>query len=652
MEQQLKDLIFNFDNDISIDDLVRILTISRDIYYNGSGETISFVLTVDDEDYHFEFSDVFLTDKEFDDLERYVKHVQPSNPYFDTIGSTVRTGKEKLPFLMPSLEELEIGDYQKWIVDYDLQDEEILNSVKYDGISVGLVYNKGRFGSGWSRGDGEQGADISRHLSKMKIPRFIKDMETLYLRAECILSHSAWAIIKEQEPKYKTARGYVAGNMNSTEGSPLFYEHADIIITSIENRPDKSDLTLIETARSYNFKVAEYDVAKAKDLTDETLIARFDQLKNEIPYDIDGTVLKISKPTGKLKLPQLSSGKSPFGRKFKTSSSEAGAEVEVVDVHYTPSKSAFMKPRIQIAPTLIGGVTVTYTTGFNAGYIRDNQIGPGTKLYVVRSGDVIPDIRRVIESTSAKMPDIPMDEMYWTETGVDLVLKNPDAHPMVRMKRILDFFKKIGVPNIREASIVKLMTAGYKTEEDIIKLSLDEFTRILGDAQGQKIYTSIIAKLNPILPETLIGASQRFGRGIGIKKMKRVYERHTTFVLDREQLSEIEGFAGKTIDLYLSNIDAVNEFLTNITGYYTLSEKAAPASNELEGMVFVFTKVRDTELQSKLENKGATIGSSVSKKTNVVICNDPSEKSAKLDKARSMGVEIMSLSTAWNEFGN
>ncbi len=653
MHELLQQLISG-EIEISTDDVVKILNHSKDLYYNGDGSDVTFTIEVDEEDLSFTFSDTFLSDEEFNELERFLSRTSPSNPYFVKVGSEVRTGKTPLPFIMPSLDELDIGDYAKWISQHNLGNEEIINGVKYDGVSIGLVYNNGKFVAGYSRGDGTDGADITRHLLKMEIPKTITDKNPLYLRAEGILTHSDWLAIKALFPRYKTARGYVAGSMNSSVASDAFYERAHIIITSIENRQDRSDLQNIEDIRSLGFRVMEYDVALAKDLTDDILTAHFDGLKETTPYAIDGTVLRISTPEGKKRIPKNVSSNNPsFGRKFKTSSEVAGQDVTVVAVHYNPSKAAFLKPRIEIIPTEIGGVLVTYTTGFNAGYIRDNKIGPGTILHIVRSGDVIPDIRRVVKSTGAAMPKLDKDEVYWTPTGVDLVLKNPENHPIVKMKKMLDFFTKINVANIREASINKLIEAGYDTAESVIKLDLDTLKATIGNAAGEKIYAGIIAKLNPVLPWLLIAASQTLGRGIGSRKIKRVYDKFNTHEVTVDQLVTVDGFADKTVDLYLENLDKVNTFLKSIEGKYRFAEEAKPTSSELANQVFVFTKVRDNDLQKILEGKGAKIGSSVSKNTTVLICKDPNESSAKLDKARDLGVrQILSLSEAWNQFGN
>ena len=116
------------------------------------------------------------------------------------------------------------------------------------------------------------------------------------------------------------------------------------------------------------------------------------------PDEIDGIIVSDDKVYPRL------SGNPKHSFAFKMVLSDQIAESHVVDVIWTPSKDGYLKPRVQIMPIQLGGVTITYTTGFNAAFIESNKIGIGAIIMLVRSGDVIPYIKSV--TTPAEKPKI------------------------------------------------------------------------------------------------------------------------------------------------------------------------------------------------------------------------------------------------------
>ena len=128
---------------------------------------------------------------------------------------------------------------------------------------------------------------------------------------------------------------------------------------------------------------------------------------------------------------------------FKMALTDQKAETFVTNVIYTASKDGFLKPRVQFAPITIGGAVYEFATGFNAGFIRDHNIGIGAKIEIIRSGDVIPYIEKVIEP--AEQPMLPDPETFkWNKTKVDILLVNPGDDDTVKEKTIEIFFKNNG----------------------------------------------------------------------------------------------------------------------------------------------------------------------------------------------------------------
>ena len=116
-------------------------------------------------------------------------------------------------------------------------------------------------------------------------------------------------------------------------------------------------------------------------------------------------------------------------------------ESKVIDVVWSKTQYGYVKPKIKMQPVKIGGVKIQYATAHNAKYIKDNKIGIGSVIQVVRSGDVIPKVHKVVkQATEAKMPSSDMN-VKWNSSGVDLILVDKNNDETVKNKTILGFFK-------------------------------------------------------------------------------------------------------------------------------------------------------------------------------------------------------------------
>ena len=112
----------------------------------------------------------------------------------------------------------------------------------------------------------------------------------------------------------------------------------------------------------------------------------------------------------------------------------------VKQVIWTISKHGYLKPRVELEPVQIGGTTIQYATAFNAKYVKDNNIGPGTVVAIVRSGDVIPYIVNIVKSTEAEMPK--GIDYEWNDTNVDIIVEGDTQEQ--KIKQITHFFQKLG----------------------------------------------------------------------------------------------------------------------------------------------------------------------------------------------------------------
>ena len=149
-------------------------------------------------------------------------------------------------------------------------------------------------------------------------------------------------------------------------------------------------------------------------------------------------------------------------------------ETKVVNVIWNPSKDGYLKPKIQIQPVIIGGVEITFATVHNAEFVIKNKIGLGAVVQIIRSGDVIPKVEKVVKpAKNVKLPT--QYEFTWNATKKDLILANAEQNEIVIMKQMDDFFDKLEVTGLGRGNIKRIMDAGYNTLPLILNMGIEDF---------------------------------------------------------------------------------------------------------------------------------------------------------------------------------
>lgn len=630
--QQVRNDLFLFSTEpdfteMDLNDLFKALVIADDAYYNEAA---------------------IFTDEEYDAIRLFCQTADTNNTYFLGIGSQVRGGKVKLPYTMGSLTQAYQGETQKWIAQYELQNEYFVITEKLDGISTLIVYgNDGKMQIAYSRGDGIEGADITRHVSKIKnVPKQISG--PLVVRAEIIFSKKNWDIVKTQIKRsggafYKNARNATAGLMNASESDPIAYQHLDVVAYEIISNQDLDKREHLDILIKSGFTTPSTKVfIGSQYINDNEMTKVVNQMRSNSLYEIDGIVIDINDSVERALLRKKGAGLNPeYARKYKIADASNQAIATVIEVQWNISKNGYFKPRVKIEPVELVGVTVQHATGFNAKFIFDNGIGPGAKIRITRSGDVIPFIQGVVEPANVtnKIPD----EWKWNETGVDAVLVNANDNDTVKLEQLIDFFAKVGVEYLGEGNLQEIFNAGFKTVVDVINLSQFELTSLIG-ANGKKIHKSIREKLHNVPWYIVAGAYSGFGRGVGVRKMKKLYDAFSGDIKKLAIMQEIlavEGFEFKTAAKITSGYTNFLKFLTDTSATITFAEYEAPKQGGLSGSTFLFTGFRSSDLEAKIVEQGGKISSSVSSKLNYLVAADPNESSGKLTKARELGTKII-----------
>ena len=208
-------------------------------------------------------------------------------------------------------------------------------------------------------------------------------------------------------------------------------------------------------------------------------------------YEIDGIIVRENKYAN----PQTTNPKNAFA--FKMILADQVVETKVLEVEWNASKNGYLKPTIKVETCSIGGVTIQRATGFNGKFIQDHGIGPGAVVLLIRSGDVIPHISKVLQSVAPQLPSNPYN---WTSTGVDIVLQNASKDSQVIGKQLLAFFQGMEVEGIGPGIISRFVGNGYDTIEKILAMTVEDIKELEGfqEKSAKKVYSSIHQQIKSV----------------------------------------------------------------------------------------------------------------------------------------------------------
>ena len=578
-----------------------------------------------------------MTDNEYDILQDYITEKYPSNQYVYQIGAPIEKNKVTLPYEMASMDKIkpDTNILSNWSKKYT---GPYVLSCKLDGVS-GLYSTEGKIAKLYTRGDGKVGQDISHLIPHLRLPK-TKD---IVIRGEFIIPKSIF------ESKYKTKfanpRNMVAGIINQktiTEViNDVHFVSYEVISPILKPSEQMSFLGSLDVEKVLSKTVST--------LTNELLSETLVDWRQSYVYEIDGVIVTDDK-----KYPRKS-GNPEHAFAFKMVLSDQIAEAKVVDVIWTPSKDGYLKPRVQIEPINLGGVRIEYATGFNGAFINDNKVGIGAIIELIRSGDVIPHIRKVTTpAEEAKMPSVPFK---WNDTHVDVLLEDIESDETVKEKVITGFFKGIGVEGLSSGNIARIIDAGFDSVPKIIKMTVQDFLTVDGfkDKTANKLYNGIKEKLDSASIISIMSASNIFGRGFSGKKTELIMEAYPNILVSTESAQEkinkvasIKGMAKKTAEAFVQSIPVFIQFIHETGLIHKLHKEAVvkekahmDPSNPLFGKTIVMTGFRDTAIQEALKNVGAKLGASVSKNTFIVLVKDLEDDTGKAQDAKKLGIQLM-----------
>ena len=577
-----------------------------------------------------------MTDNQYDIIKEFIVAKYPNNTVIDEIGAEVERNKVVLPYEMASMDKIKPDTNALAIWMSKFTGPYVL-SVKVDGVSA-LYSTKEQPFKLYTRGNGKIGQDISHLIPYLHLPK----IKGIVIRGELIIPKKVF------DEKYKTSfanpRNMVAGIVNHKHISDAIKD-VDFVAYEVIS-PEIAPSNQMDFLENIKINSILYKVTDT--LSNEMLSLILVEWRKMYKYEIDGVIVSNDY------IYPRKSGNPDHAFAFKMVLSDQIAEAKVVDVIWSPSKDGYLKPRVQIEPIKLGGVTIEFATGFNAAFIKDNSIGIGTVITLIRSGDVIPYIQSVV--VPAPEPKMPTVHYIWNDTHVDIMIENASEDPTVIEKNITGFFRGIGVEGLSSGNIARLIKSGYDSVPTIIGMSEEDFLNIGGfkDKMANKIYIGIKKKLNDASIPTLMAASNIFGRGFSEKKMELVINEIPNILISNDSIEQkiqevsiIKGMATKSAEALVYKIDEFKNFISKCGLHDKLHNTKEVSSIEqihpLNGKTIVLTGTRDKIIIEFLKNINANNGSNISKNTFLVIAKNKEDDSGKLKEAKSLGIPIMSV---------
>jgi len=597
-------------NKLTIKELEKIIPFLSEKYYN---------------------QEAVVDDQFFDDLVDLLKEKNSESKILKNIGAPIREDvkKVKLPVWMGSLDKVKPAsrDLTLWLERFP---PLTMISDKLDGISALLQYDENDKIKLYTRGDGKKGQDISYLVPALNLPKIDKGS---IIRGELIITKKIF------EEKYKNtfpkARSVVAGIVNAKKPSAAILADIDFIAYElINNKLNFIFSEQMKIMKKLKFNVVHHQLEKYLD--EDILIKLLKERKKESKYEIDGIVL-----TENLSHERNKSGNPKYAVAFKTN--EKGKLTTVLEVEWQASKHGILIPRLKFEPIILDGDTVQYCTAFHANFIKDNNVGPGSEITVVKSGDVIPYVTAVVKGSKASFPSL---NYHWNETGVDIILDQNDDSVLV--KQLTNFFKILEIDGVNEGTVKKLIDAKFDTISKIYQASEEDFLKLkqFKEKSAAKLYQNIHSVMDKEIDlAKIMAASLVFGFGFGRRRLTLLIEALPK-ILQKEEITlgevlSVDGFSEITAQQIVENYDDFWQWLDKHPFFkYKTNKKKENKKGEYTNQHVVITGFRDAQLEKQIKDEGGFVQSSVNNKTTLVLAKDPSKSSSKLQKAADLNILI------------
>ena len=624
-----------------------------------------------------------ISDSEYDRLYRELVELETAYPdqvLADSpthrVGGKILDGFEKYSHQYPlyslqdafSREELEAFDAR---VRKEVAHPTYICELKIDGLSISLTYEKGILVAGATRGDGSIGENITENLKRVKdIPLTLQEELDITVRGECYMPRASFDQVNQTrqengEPEFANPRNAAAGTLRQLDTAVVAKRNlATFLYQEASPSTRDSQEKVLKHLEQLGFVVNPKRILAESMDEIWNFIQEVGQERDNLPYDIDGVVIKVNDLAGQEELGfTVKAPKWAVAYKFPAEEKEA----QLLSVDWTVGRTGVVTPTAKLTPVQLAGTTVSRATLHNVDYIAEKDIRKDDTVIVYKAGDIIPAVLCVVESKriSEEKLDIPTNcpscdsDLLHFEDEVALRCINPRC-PAQIMEGLIHFASRdaMNITGLGPSIVEKLFAANLvKDVADIYRLKEEDFLLLEGvkEKSASKLYQAIQASKENSAEKLLFGLGIRHvGSKASQLLLQHFHSIENLAQADPEEVSSIESLGGviaKSLQTYFATegseilLRELKEAGVNLD----YKGQTVVVNAALSGLPVVLTgkleRLKRSEAKSKLESLGAKVTGSVSKKTDLVVAG--ADAGSKLQKAQELGIEVRD--EAWLE---
>ena len=624
-----------------------------------------------------------VSDSEYDCLYRELVELEKAHPDqvlpespTHRVGGKILDGFEKYSHQYPlyslqdafSREELDAFDAR---VRKELDDVTYICELKIDGLSISLTYEQGIFVAGATRGDGSIGENITENLKRVKdIPLSLPEKLDITVRGECYMPRASFDQVNQSrqengEPEFANPRNAAAGTLRQLDTAVVAKRNlATFLYQEASPSTRDSQEKVLKHLEQLGFVVNQRRLLAHSMDEIWAFIQEIGRERDQLPYDIDGVVIKVNDLAGQEQLGfTVKAPKWAVAYKFPAEEKEA----KLLSVDWTVGRTGVVTPTANLTPVQLAGTTVSRATLHNVDYIAEKDIRKDDTVIVYKAGDIIPAVLRVVESKriSEEKLDIPTNcpscdsKLLHFEDEVALRCINPRCPAQIK-EGLTHFASRdaMNISGLGPSIVEKLFAADLvKDVADIYRLTVEDLLLLDGikEKSAQKLYQAIQASKENSAEKLLFGLGIRHvGSKASQLLLQNFHSIESLAQANPEEIASIESLGSviaQSLQTYFATegseilLRELKESGVNLD--YKGQTVAANAA--LSGLTVVLTgkleRLNRSEAKNKLESLGAKVTGSVSKKTDLVVAG--ADAGSKLQKAQELGIEIRD--EAWLE---
>ena len=632
---------------------------------------------------YYVYDDPEISDFEYDRLYAELVRLEEENPeYFDPTSPTNRVGGkpldkfEKVTHTVAMNSLSDVFEYEEIRDFVDRMTAIVENPVfsvepKIDGLSVALTYENGILINGATRGDGTVGEDVTQNIKTINsIPLSIEKPLSFCLRGEVYMPRKVFYALNEEREKNSqqllaNPRNAAAGSLRQLDPKVCADRKLDIFVFNLQSgdvfgdgRTPTSHANTLDTIKDLGFTVLK---DRAKVSSYEEIIAHIEHLgsmRDDLPYDIDGVVIKIDNLADRIKIGEgTNTPKWAVAYKFPPEEKQT----KLIDITIAVGRTGVLTPNAVLEPVRLAGTSVSRATLHNLDFIRERGIMLGDMVTVRKAGDIIPEVvcthpekRNGMEIEFFMPTHCPScNELVVRDDNDGAAFRCVNPSCPAQLSRSIEHFASKGAMNIEGLGpqIVNALLDNSLIKDcaDLYLLTVEDVANIerMGKKSAQNLINSINNSKNAGLERLVYALGIRNIGEVAAEALANRYKTLETLMnASKEELCEIQDFGEITADCVIDffnnekNIELCKKLIS--LGLNTNSTFVA-LDNRFEGLTFVLTGTLPTMSRDiasgMIKDRGGKVSGSVSGKTSYVLAGE--DAGSKLVKAKNLGVTII-----------